>query len=163
MTLITVHLTFGTYGTRLHGGMAPTVRRPQNRVGDPFVEWDPDLYEACRSSLKESPCYFDMEQRLFVEDEIPTICIRGGWTYHLACCQPDHVHSLLSAVAEPKAVRKWLKTWLSQALNKRFSRRTWFAEGGSGKWVFDDDYFQNVYQYILKQRAHEETVDNDTT
>jgi len=158
--LITVHLAFGTYGTRLHGGAAPTVSRLQNRVGDPFVEWDPDLYEYRRSLLKEPPCYFDMEQRLFVEDEIPPICQRGGWTYHLAGCQSDHIHTLLSAAAEPKAVRQWLKTWLSQALNKQFKRRTWFAEGGSGKWIFDDGYFQNVYQYILKQRAHEK-IKND--
>ena len=96
MKLITVHLTFGTYGTRLHGGAAPTVMRSQNRVGDPFVEGDPDLYEASRKCLKESPCYFDNAQRLFVESEVPPLCERGGWTYHIACCQPDHVHVLLS-------------------------------------------------------------------
>jgi len=156
--LITVHLTFGTYGTRLHGGSAPTVMRSQNQVGEPFVDGDPDLYEASRERMRESPCYFDKKQRLFVETEVPLLCERGGWTYHLACCQPDHVHVLLSVAPDPKTVRKWLKTWLSRSLNKQFQRRTWFAEGGSGKWIFDDARYQNVYQYILKQRAHEEVV-----
>ena len=92
--------------------------RHQNRVGDPFIEWDADLYESSRERMKELPCYFESEQRLFVETEIPLLCERGGWTYHLACCQSDHVHVLLSVAAEPKTVRKWLKTWLTQSLNR---------------------------------------------
>jgi REP element-mobilizing transposase RayT len=154
MEIITVHFAFGTYGTRLHGGQAPTVSRSQNRVGEPFIEWAPELYEINRSALTEPPCYLDQEQRLFVEEKIPLICDRGSWTYHIAGCQSDHVHALLSMTTKPKAVRKWLKTWLTQGLNERFFRRTWFAEGGSGKWIFDDSYFQNAYQYILKQRTH---------
>ena len=157
MEIITVHFAFGTYGTRLHGGPAPTVMRPQNRVGDPFVEWDPELHELSRKTLSETPCYFDLEQRLFVEDEIPLLCERGGWTYHIAGCQSDHVHALLSMTVKPKTARRWLKTWLTQALNTRFHHRTWFADGGSGKWIFDDSYFLNAYQYISNQRTHEQS------
>ncbi len=147
------HITFGTYGARLHGGEAPTVSLPRNHPGDSFVEQDDSLWNTKRSKMKESACNFATEQREFVEGEIPSLCVRGKWTLHISACQPDHVHVLLSAEAEPKAIRKWLKTWLSQSLNTRFGRRTWFAEGGSGKWVNDEEYFNAVYQYILNQRT----------
>ncbi len=149
----TYHITFGTYGTRLHGGDAPTVSRPLNRRGDPFVEKNDALWTIKNNKMKESPCYFTEEQRRFVEEEIPALCVRGNWTHHVSACQEEHVHVLLTAEADPKDVRKWLKTWLSQSLNDWFEKRTWFADGGSGKWVNDDEYFNNVYRYVLKQRT----------
>ncbi len=151
----TYHITFGTYGTRLHGGEAPTVYHAKNRPGEPFVAPHAELREENRRRMKEMPCLFDTEPRLFVETEIPAICDQGGWTYHVAAAQENHLHILLSAETDPKAVRRWLKTWLGQALDEKYGKRTWFAKGGSGKWVNDEDYFNAVYQYILKQRTHQ--------
>ncbi len=36
------HITIGIYGTRVHGGQAPTVERSHNRYGEPFVVADAD-------------------------------------------------------------------------------------------------------------------------
>lgn len=120
----TYHITFGTYGTRLHGGEAPTVHRSRNRPGEPFVAANAELWEENRRRMEERPCVLSTEQRLFVETEIPAICERGGWTYHLAAAQENHLHVLLSAENEPKGVRRWLKTWLGRALDQKYGTRT---------------------------------------
>ena len=156
MSVIAYHITIGTYGTRLHGGVAPTVERPHNKRGEPFVTVDSKREKGMREKMKESPCYFSEEQRLFVESMIPAICERGNWVYHLAACQDDHIHLLVSAQVEPKAIRLWFKTWLTQRLNKQYGSRTWFVESGSTKWINDEKYFQSAWEYIRKQRTTNE-------
>jgi len=157
----TYHITIGTYGTRLHGGVAPTVERSHNKPGEPFVTADPKREMAMRKKMQETPCYFSDEQRLFVESIIPAICEQGGWKYHFAACQEDHIHLLVTAQVEPKAIRRWFKTWLTQSLNKQYGSRTWLVDGGSTKWINDERYFQAVVEYIRKQRTTQDRESNE--
>ena len=146
------HITVGTYGTRLHGGNAPTVARAHNRYGEQFVSFDPERERFERDGMVQDPIYLTDEQRQFVEETIPSICERGKWVYHLAACQTDHVHLLVSSDVEPKKIRRWLKQWLTNALNEKYGKRQWFAECGSTKYLFEDGYIEAVYEYIKKQR-----------
>ena len=148
----TYHITVGTYGTRLHGGTAPTVERPRNLLGDEFVGLDPDRERYVRDKMVQSPVYLTKEQRFYIESTAPDICVRGKWEYHLLGCQEDHFHLLLSGDAEPKKIRHWFKFWMTQALNGKYEKRTWFVECGSTKWINDEDYFNAVYEYIRRQR-----------
>ena len=153
------HMTFGTYGTRLHGDERGTVSRDQNRFGDPIIGRDDEWRHDEQTSLRFPTVYFHAEQRFFVEATIPAICQRGGWTLHIAACQRDHVHVLLSAERPGRAVRKWLKRWLGEALSERWQTQedqTWWAEGGSVKWILDEPYFDAVFRYIERQRTTDE-------
>ena len=81
---------------------------------------------------------------------------RGGWTHHVSAGGPDHVHALLTAEAEGDAVRKWFKRWLGESMSLRWPRpegSTWWAESGSVKWVWEGDYFENIFDYLNRQRA----------
>lgn len=150
------HITFGTYGMRLHGDPRGTVSRAQNRYGEPFIETDLRWEREERLSLKFPPVFLTEEQRLFGEKVIPLICQRGGWKYHIAACQPDPCHTLLTGAAEGKAIRKWLKRWLSEELSSRWplkEEQVWWAECGSVKWIFDEEYFLTAYEYIRNQRT----------
>lgn len=150
------HITFGTYGTRLHGDERGTVDRRHNTPGEPVLGLKESWERIERSRMKFPPVRLAPEQRLWAEELIPPVCERGGWTYHVAACGPDHVHVLLSAEAGGNAVRRWLKTWLGQALLQRWSLeagRRWWANGGSVKWVWDEAYFERAYAYIERQRA----------
>jgi len=150
------HLTFGTYGTRLHGDERGTVSRKQNRFGEPVIGKDPVLERLEKSQLKFPPVVFSDEQRRFVEDTLPGVCERGGWEYHIAAAQPDHVHVLLTSPNDGKAIRRWLKTWLGKELSTRWPRmpgQTWWAEGGSIRFLCNGDYFANVFEYIRAQRT----------
>ena len=71
------------------------------------------------------------------------------------------MHALLTADADGDAVRKWLKRWLGEALSERWKRSegaTWWAEGGSVKWVWNDPYYDAVFDYVDGQRASGPTV-----
>ena len=52
--------------------------------------------------------------------------------------------------------RRWLKRWLGEALSSEWPRpagSTWWAEGGSVKWVWTDGYCRAVFDYVDGQRA----------
>jgi hypothetical protein len=114
------HLTFGTYGTRLHGDERGTVDRAMNQPGDPVIGRDEDWERMERNRLVCEPVLLTPEQRGFIERELPSICARGGWEPHAVAAAPNHVHVSLSARVEGKAIRKWLKRWLGEAIDGDF-------------------------------------------
>jgi hypothetical protein len=152
------HITFGTYGTRLHGGLAPTVDKKHNRRGEAFLPRNLDRVASEQDRMKFPARYFTIEQRLFVEAELPNICTRGGWGYRICAAEPDHVHLLCDVVpaVHGEKVRRLVKRWLGQSLSARWARSngaTWWAEEGSNIAVHDDRYLNNCYAYIHRQRA----------
>src|SRR5207244_284149 len=111
------HITWGTYGTRLHGDERGTVDRSMNQHGEPIVGKDDGWQRMERSLLKFPPRVLTIEQRLFVEEIVPSICLRGDWKHLATAAAPDHVHNVLSAEREGKDIRKWLKRWVSEAMS----------------------------------------------
>ncbi len=156
----TWHITFGTYGTRLQGDNRPTVDRKQNHATEPFIFRDQNRLVQNQQVLKTPPLYLTLQQRQQIETILPAICQRGGWSYRI-CAAPvdaDHVHVLLDATCDrdPDAIMKWLKRWVSEQLTEKWgkpSSGTWWAKCGSTKPIKDEDYLNNVYDYIRRQRT----------
>ena len=150
------HITFGTYGMRLHGGEQATVSRNQNQFGEPIIGRD-IVWERLDRSLMEFPSLVLTDaQRRVIEEIVPTICVRGKWEYHIAAAQSDHLHVMLSSTNEGKRVRQWLKRWLGEGLSKQWPQKTlqtWWAIGGSVKSIWNEEYFTNVFEYIRRQRT----------
>jgi hypothetical protein len=159
MTLLAFHLTWGTYGTRLHGDGRPTVDRKHNQYGEPVLGFDGHRWERETALLKFPPVYFDQRKMIAVESLLPEICQRGGWTHLAGAAGPDHVHEVLATPNDPKTVRRLLKRWLGQALSETFNdlpeAATWWAECGSIRWIFeeDGDCYGNAIDYVTRQRA----------
>jgi len=150
------HITFGTYGMRLHGDARGTVDRKMNGPGEAIVGRCEELEKMERGRLKFPPRELTREQQMAVQLYVPTICARGGWKYIECAGARDHVHVVLGAQAEGDAVRKWFKRWLSEAMNSRWPVRegeTWWAEAGSVKWVWTEDYLETVTKYVRDQRV----------
>ena len=153
------HITFGTYGTRLHGDARGTVDRLRNKPGDPIIGRNEDWERMERSMLRYAPVMLSEAQRAHVESVLPAICERGGWRFGLVAAQADHVHVLLEAHADGKAIRNWLKRWLGESLSAHWTRpagASWWSEGGSVKWLWDEGYRDNVYAYIHRQRLRQD-------
>ncbi len=149
-------LTFGTYGTRLHGGDRLTVDRQHNVPGTPYVRKNQRRARWERGILRFEPVMLTREQQVFIEVEAPHVCERAAWGYHVAGAGPDHVHVLVSADADGAVVRRLLKRWLGEALTARWPLapgQSWWAEGGSVKPVVTRDYFNRVLDYIARQRS----------
>lgn len=151
------HLTWGTYGTRLHGDARPTVDRAHNLYGEPTIDYDRHRWERESGMLKFPQVLFDRDRMIEVESLLPAVCIRGGWELFACACGPDHVHVLLDTNGnDAKSVRKWLKRWLGEALSERqplAPGATWWAECGSVKYVFEQGYFDRALPYVRNQRA----------
>ncbi|HEX2475344.1 MAG TPA: hypothetical protein VHK01_11385 [Lacipirellulaceae bacterium] len=152
------HITFGTYGARLHGGERPTVDKQHNRLNEQFVWRDPEREEREQERMKFSSLYLTHKQRVFVEAQLPSICERGGWKYRICSGGPDHVHLLCDVVPEVhgEKVRRLVKRWLGQDLSGCWplpKDATWWAEEGSNKAIGDEEYLNNCYRYIFEQRT----------
>ena len=152
------HVTFGTYGTRLHGGDRPTVDKQHNRWQEPFISRDPHREEFERLRMKFRPRFLTLEQRLSAEAELPLICERGGWAYRVCAAGPDHVHLLCDVVraVHGEKVRRLVKRWLGQKLAEQgppANGATWWAEEGSNIAIGDEEYLNNCYGYVFRQRA----------
>lgn len=153
--VLAYHITWGTYGTRLHGDPRGTVDRAHNEYGEPVLGYDPVRVEQEYENLKFAPVRLTTEQCMFAEDIIPEICVRGKWKLHTCAAAPDHVHVVLSSTFHPEVIRKLLKRWLGQELSKNWplpDGQSWWAEDGSTKWIFDDKYFRNAIGYVSRQR-----------
>jgi hypothetical protein len=75
-------LSWGTYGTRLHGDPRGTVDRTDTGHGDPILGPHEERWEYEREKMRFPPAILTREQRLFAESAIPEICERGLWKYH---------------------------------------------------------------------------------
>ncbi len=152
------HITFGTYGTRLHYGLRPTVDKQHNRFGTPFLPFNPAEERFIRNRLNFSPGLLNDEQQSFIEDLLPVLCDRGGWDYRIGAAGTDHVHFLCDVDPEIHGdrVRRLVQRWLAQALCQVWPLlpgQTWWAEEGSNKVVRNQPYLNNAYGYIFRQRA----------
>jgi REP element-mobilizing transposase RayT len=152
------HITFGTYGARLHGDNRPTVDREHNQLDTPFLSRDHYREEYERGRLRFPPRYFTTEQRSFIESELPNICHCGGWGYRICAAGPDHVHLLCDVIADVhgEKVRRLVKRWLGQELAKHWplpSGATWWAEEGSNIAIANEEYLNNCFIYIRDQRT----------
>src|SRR5262245_61537054 len=121
MLVIAFHITWGTYGTRLHGDPRGTVDRAHNEFGSPVLGFDEHRWEQEKANLKFSPVIFTHEQMIFIEQTIPTICERGGWELITCAAGPDHVHNILKSDQDPETIRRLLKRWLGQELSAHYA------------------------------------------
>jgi REP element-mobilizing transposase RayT len=157
-THTTWHITFGTYGTRLHGGSRPNVDKQHNDRGTEFVPPKIEREDSARGRMKFPPRLLTIEQRQFVETTLPQICLRGGWSYRVCSAAPDHVHLLCDIVPEVhgEKVRRLVKRWLGQALSENWplpDGSSWWAEEGSNLAIHDEPYLNNAFSYIARQRT----------
>jgi hypothetical protein len=159
MKVLAYHITWGTYGTRLHGGPRGTVDRKHNQYKEPILKYDEHRWEREKSNLKFAPVVFTCDQMLIVESLLPEICKQGFWTHRTDAVGPDHVHEILTSPHDPRTIRRLFKRFLGQALSKRIhplpNGATWWAECGSIRWIFEEDgnYLDNAIGYVTRQRA----------
>ncbi len=145
------HITFGTYLGRPPGSPKPHVDRDHNQYGEPLAPTDPAKEQWARENAREDPVKLTIEQRRVVEAAIRDVAQRYGWTIHAIAVQSDHTHVVIGAPREGEALREAIKAVASRWLNKQFGKRTWWAEGGSAKYLWERAYFLNATKYVSDQ------------
>jgi hypothetical protein len=75
---IAYHITFGTYGCRLHGDPRGTVDRQHNRFLDPIIGEDSHREFENQERLRFAPITLTVEQRTFLENVTAEIVSAAG-------------------------------------------------------------------------------------
>jgi hypothetical protein len=104
------HITFATYGNRLHGSNKPHVDRDHNQYGQPLAPTDPEREDAQRRRMKQDPVRLTPEQRVVVERAIRDLAGRYRWPVHAFASQSDHTHVVAGYYDDPslRTTRNWL-------------------------------------------------------
>jgi hypothetical protein len=160
MKVLAYHITWGTYGTRLHGDPRGTVDRTHNQYKSPILRFDEHRWEEEKSKLKYPPVRFDIAKRTIVESMIPGVCVRGYWNFHACAAGKDHVHVILNSPNNPETIRQLRKRWLGQDLTTKYqpiNQGSWWAECGSIRWINDEEYLRQATDYVNRQRATPES------
>jgi hypothetical protein len=114
MRPLAYHITWGTYGTRLHGDQRGTVDRKRNALETPLVGPDELRWERETARLKFPPVRLTRQQRKAIEELLPSICRRGQWTCLECAAGTDHVPLLVRSAIDPETIRRLAKRWLGQ-------------------------------------------------
>ncbi|MBI2805935.1 MAG: transposase [Planctomycetes bacterium] len=106
-------LTWSSYGTWLPGDDRGWVEyRHGWRPPDPVRKLE------AAGRMTEDACLLDHEQRQLVERQIAETCRFRGWELHAVNCRSNHVHVVVTADKDPKAVRNDLKAWCTRRLKE---------------------------------------------
>jgi len=156
MTVLAFHITWGTYGTRLHGDPRGTVDRQHNELKTPVLGYDEHRWARERSLLKFHPVVFTRDQQILAESLVPNVCERGHWIFRTCAVGPDHIHVILTSEHDPETIRRLLKRWVGQDLSHHIplpKDATFWAECGSIRWIDSQAYFDRALKYVNNQRA----------
>jgi len=142
-------LTWTTYGTWLPGDERGWVWK-----GHGFQQPDAILRQTAAERMTEPACTLDDEQRALVEKTIQDHCRIRKWHLHVVNCRTNHVHVVVSAPCDPKTIRDQLKAWCTRKLKElQRSRRervreNWWTEGGSRRYLGDDESLEAAIRYV---------------
>ncbi len=143
-------ITWTCYGTWLPGDS-----RGWNNWHRGYQIPQPRLEDWSRDQMADQPVILCDAQRQIVHETITDHCRFRGWTLHQHDCRTNHVHVVVSAVDyHVGKVRSEFKSWSTRRLKEQQRKRglplrkRWWARGGSGRILFDDDALSAAIQYV---------------
>ena len=147
-TPIAYFLTFTVRGSWRHGDSRGSWKRNGR-----FVEPDPNINSAPNKNV---PHYFSGEERQVIENAMKEVCDERQWILHEKSVLRNHVHVVVTAPdILPEKVMKLLKAKATMRLRKNgfvgADEKIW-TQHGSTKYLFDDESFQTVCEYVRQQQ-----------
>ncbi len=144
-------ITWSTYGVWLPGDVRGWTKesagqQPPNRL----VERD-----AIRR-MKADPVKLSGVHRTTAEATIRRHCEIRGWELLAVNVRTNHVHVVVAAPEHPDEVRSQFKAWCSRRLSEleratggsTNGKRTWWGEGGSSRYLFDEKSLDAAIAYV---------------
>ncbi|GMU34603.1 MAG: transposase [Planctomycetia bacterium] len=150
-TPLAYFLTWTTYGSWLHGDRRGSVRSGERGIQRPDMNYE----ELAVLSMSESEIVLSPEQRVLVDSTIRRHCEIRNWTLYAQNVRSNHVHAVISAPVSPEKVMAQLKAWCSRKLGEscNHSRRHWWTEHGSTRWINDEKHLRATIQYVLDHQG----------
>ena len=146
-------LTWTTYGTWLPGDERGSVDAMHNTPGLDYAPPNAERRAASEQAMMQSALVLDAQARRVVRTAIEAHAELRGWEIVAPNVRSNHVHVVLHCgeVAPRDAIRQ-LKAWATRRLRAAgrvaADRRVW-TEGGSGRYLWNDDDVQDAVKYVL--------------
>jgi REP element-mobilizing transposase RayT len=144
-------LTWSTYGAWLPGDERGWTKewsgpQPPNRL----------LERDARRRMGERCVKLNPAQREVVEKTIRAHCEIRGWELFAVNCRTNHVHVVVAAPRHPDEVQRQFKAWCARKLSEQEpasgaaagAKRTWWGEGGSGRYLNDERSLEAAILYV---------------
>jgi REP element-mobilizing transposase RayT len=165
MDALAYHISFTTYGTRLHGDPRGTVDDAHNISGTPYLAEDTILNEHRAQSLKHPPVILDARMRGATDAAIREVCEYRRWTLYAINVRTNHVHTVVSfADADPEKVMGDFKAYATRRMRKDgivdSSSRVWTAKG-SKRPIWDEDGLARVVYYVEEEQGPDLPMDRE--
>lgn len=145
-------ITFGCYGTHLHGDESGSVDRHHNTPGTRLAEASPARVAVKREQMDQPPYYLDGERRATVLRAICDVCLHRGWRLWAAHIRTNHVHVVVEAEVRPEMIMNAFKSYASRRLNRSGedepNRKRWACHG-STRWLWKDEDVQETIRYVV--------------
>src|SRR6185369_2449600 len=143
-------ITFGTYGTWLHGDKRGSIDRFHNRYGTPRLPPNEFRERYERGQLKQRPVRLNPLQRKVVMGAVKEICLEKGWDLWAVNARTTHVHTVVGAGWDGKKVRSSLKARATKNMREQGCWRQdyspWAGRGSCRKlWTYKDVVNAAVY------------------
>jgi REP element-mobilizing transposase RayT len=147
-TPIAYFLTFTVRGSWRHGDSRGSWKRNGQFVApDSDVKAEPN---------KNPPHYFSEEECYIIENAMEEVCTERQWILHEKSVLYNHVHAVVTAPDTlPENVMRLLKAKATMRLRKAgfvgAEEKIW-TQHGSTKYLFDEESFQTVCEYVREQK-----------
>ena len=155
---LTYLITFGCYGTHLHGDDRGSVDRRHNQPGTRVMAPDDRLIAAERYLMDQPADRLDAQRRDIELNAIRKTCEHRGWTLLAAHVRTEHVHAVIASREPPEKVMLDLKRYASRALNLASldaSERKRWARHGSTQSLRSPEAVSAAVRYVVEGQGEE--------
>jgi len=149
-------ITFRAYGTWLHGDERGSVDYHHHRYNTPILPPSPRRKQIEESLLKQPPVKLSRRQMEAIDLSIRETCAIRKWELWALNVRTNHLHCVVTASCNPKAVLVALKAnatrsmrttgYWSSALNS-------WARGGSKKYLWTEEQLANAIAYVVEDQG----------
>ena len=146
-------LTWTTYGTWLPGDQRGWIDKHDAGADRPVQSADTQKEALAASRLKEPPVVLETRARQDVASAIVEVCRFRSWPIHAARVLSNHVHVVVTAAeVHPDRVEATFKAYGTRRLKHLYpatTRKHWWTEGASTRYLNDEASLLRAVQYVL--------------
>jgi REP element-mobilizing transposase RayT len=153
--LLAHFLTWTCYGTWTRGRAPGWIDGKGERAfGAPIEEADPILARRDMANLVEPPFLMDPALRRIALDSLLSLAAEKGWETRAAHVRANHVHCVVSGMADPARGMAAFKARITRDLRAAgVHRERYWTRHGSTRHIFDPAELDEVIDYVVRRQG----------
>jgi REP element-mobilizing transposase RayT len=145
-------ISWTCYGTWLPGDQRGWVDKHEANSQVPYKAPDPKHQAWAMERMAEPPVTLTTDQRGLAERAIRETCRHRTWVAHEVNVRSNHAHIVVTAPnTTPERVLQSLKANATRLLKTTAPRKHWWTEGGSTRYLNNEQSVAAAIQYVRDQ------------